>query len=68
MTRATGRQLCALNRVTLCAVTALLAGCGTEPSPEILGATFRIDTADVLGTADGRRFDFTPQPAEGESP
>jgi hypothetical protein len=115
MTSATRLQVCEFNRTTLVAVAALLAGCGTEPSPDMAGAwsvtanyagggltcmvlgtltlgssgpslsgslaeseanctengaplTLTPDTANIIGTADGQRLSFTPQPAEGESP
>jgi hypothetical protein len=39
------------------------AGCINDGMP----LTLTPDTANVIGTAEGRRFSFTPQPAEGES-
>ena len=97
------------------ALGALLAGCGTEPNPDLAGAwsvtasyagggitcmvlatltfdgsgsslsgsfaesqvncsdngtplTITPDTANVIGTANGRTLSFTPQPRQGESP
>jgi hypothetical protein len=40
------------------------AGCASNGVP----VTFPPDTANVIGTADGRSLSFTPQPPEGESP
>jgi hypothetical protein len=104
-----------VNGATTLMLAALLAGCGTGPTPALGGAwnltasygggglsctvlatlmlngsgsalsgtfaerqadctfngtptTITLDTADVLGTADGSKVSFTPQPGQGESP
>jgi hypothetical protein len=115
MTNSTRLQPCRFRTATEFILAVLLAGCGTEPSPQVSGAwsvtanyagggltcmvlatltlngsgtslsgswaedqatctdngtplTLTPDTASIIGTVQGGKLSFTPQPAEGESP